>query len=81
MTNLILYTITVLVWGSSWIALTFQLGEVPVQVSVAYRFFLASFILYAFCRATGRRIRFPLSDHRRIAVQGLLLCFISAPIT
>ncbi len=73
MTNLILYTVTVLVWGSSWIALTFQLGEVPVQVSVAYRFFLASLILYIFCRVTGRRIRFPLSDHPRIALQGLLL--------
>jgi len=73
MTNIILYAVTVLVWGTSWIALTFQLGEVPVQVSVAYRFFLAALIMYAYCRVTGRRIRFPVEDHLRIALQGALL--------
>jgi len=73
MTNFILYAVTVLVWGSSWIAVAMQLGDVPVQVSIAYRFFLAAFVMYVFCRLSGRRIRFAASDHARIALQGLLL--------
>ena len=73
MTNLVLYAITVLVWGSSWIAITFQLGTVPEQVSIAYRFFLAALIMYGYCRLSGRRIHFRLRDHPRIALQGVLL--------
>jgi drug/metabolite transporter (DMT)-like permease len=73
MNNIFLYAVTVIVWGSSWIAITFQIGEVPEQMSIAYRFFLAALIMYVFCRLTGRRIRFTLSDHWRIALQGVLL--------
>ncbi len=73
MTNYILYASTVLVWGSTWIAITFQLGDVPVQLSIAYRFFLAAVILYLFCQLTGRRYRFQLKDHLPIALQGFFL--------
>jgi len=73
MTNLVLYIVTVLVWGSSWIAIKFQLGDVPAQVSIAYRFFLSSLFLYVFCRLSGRQIRFRLRDHLYIFLQGLLL--------
>jgi len=73
MTNFLLYATTVLVWGTSWLAVTFQLGDVPPGLSVAYRFFLASFFLYVYCRFSGRRIRFKLRDHPPIALQGALL--------
>jgi drug/metabolite transporter (DMT)-like permease len=45
MTNLLLYTLTVLIWGTTWIALKLQLGSVPIPWSIAYRFWLASAVL------------------------------------
>jgi len=35
----------VLIWGSTWLAITYQLGQVPPAVSVAYRFALAAAIV------------------------------------
>ena len=36
----LLYLVTVLIWGSSWYAMLFQVGVVPVEQSIAYRFLL-----------------------------------------
>ena len=73
MSSLGLYVAAVLIWGSTWIAITFQLGKVPPEVSVAYRFALASLILLAWCGARGLRLAFPWRDHLWIALQGALL--------
>ena len=43
------------IWGSTWLAITFQLGVVAPELSVAYRFALASAIVAAWCLATGDR--------------------------
>lgn len=43
--NFVLFSCTVLIWGSTWYAITFQLGAVQPAVSVAYRFLLAGFAL------------------------------------
>ena len=48
--NLFLYLSVALLWGSSWFAIKFQLGLVPESVSLAWRFFLASFILLIFIK-------------------------------
>ena len=45
--NLSLYLLTVLIWGTTWIAIKFQMGEVAVAASIAYRFALASAVLFA----------------------------------
>jgi drug/metabolite transporter (DMT)-like permease len=73
MSSLGLYVAAVLIWGSTWIAITFQLGRVPPEVSVAYRFALASFMLLAWCAARGLRLAFPWRDHVWMALQGSLL--------
>jgi hypothetical protein len=44
--NALLYLVTVLIWGSTWLAIEFQLGVVPPEVSVFYRYLLASGILF-----------------------------------
>jgi drug/metabolite transporter (DMT)-like permease len=49
MKNTLLYIVTVLVWGSTWLAIEFQLGEVDVAASVAYRFMIAAIIMWAYC--------------------------------
>ena len=73
MANLLLYGVTVLVWGSTWFAITFQLGVVAVDVSVAYRYGLAAAVLLAWCILRWRRLRFGARDHAFMAVQGVLL--------
>lgn len=73
MNNLGLYLSSVLIWGSTWLAITFQLGKVPPEVSVAYRFALASLILFLWCGARGLRLAFSWRDHRWMALQGALL--------
>jgi len=45
MTNALLYLLTVLIWGTTWIALKLQLGVVPIAWSIAYRFWLAAAVL------------------------------------
>lgn len=45
---LIPFVICTLIWGSTWIVIRGQLGEVPVAWSVAYRFFVASSAMFAF---------------------------------
>jgi drug/metabolite transporter (DMT)-like permease len=73
MSSLGLYLISVLIWGSTWFAITFQFGRVPPAVSVAYRFALAGSTLVAWSAVKGLRLRFPASDHLWLALQGLLL--------
>jgi len=73
MNNTLLYITTVLIWGSTWLAITFQLGKVPAELSVAYRFALASFILFIYSLIRRLPLRFSWRDHRFFALQGLLL--------
>jgi drug/metabolite transporter (DMT)-like permease len=68
-----LYAAAVLIWGSTWYAIKFQLGVVAPEVSVVYRFALASLLLLAYCRFSNRDLRFSARDHAFMALQGLLL--------
>lgn len=67
------YVITVLIWGSTWLAIKFQLGVVPPEISIAYRFSLAAAILFIFSAARGLRLSFSRADHAYMALQGFLL--------
>jgi len=68
-----LFAIATLIWGSTWLAIKFQLGSVSPEVSVAYRFALAAVVLGAWCALTRRSLRFGTRAHAFIAVQGVLL--------
>jgi drug/metabolite transporter (DMT)-like permease len=73
MANFFFYTITILIWGSTWLAIKFQLGMVDPALSVAYRFALAALILFAWCFARRLPLRFSRGDHFFIALQGVFL--------
>ena len=73
MNNVALYVLTVLIWGSTWFAIEFQLGTVPPEVSLVYRYGLAAALLFAWCLLRGLRLRFSLRDHLWFALLGLLL--------
>ncbi|MBC8438844.1 MAG: DMT family transporter [Deltaproteobacteria bacterium] len=73
MKNITLYIITVLVWGSTWLAIKYQLGSVDPMVSVVYRFGLAAVLLMLFCYAKGLNLKFSLKEHLFMALLGTLL--------
>lgn len=63
MKNLLLYLVTVLIWGSTWFAIEFQLGEVAIEVSLLYRFALAAFLMWLFCLWRKLNMHFTLRQH------------------
>lgn len=69
----VLFAISTLIWGSTWLAIKFQLPNAAPEVSVALRFGLAAALLAAWCALTGRSLRFDRREHRLIALQGVLL--------
>jgi drug/metabolite transporter (DMT)-like permease len=73
MYNALLYLVTVLIWGSTWQAIKFQLGVVSPELSIAYRFGLAALILVVFSLVRRLRLGFSLRQHGFFALQGLLL--------
>ena len=54
MTNLLLYVVTVLIWGTTWYVIKLQLGTVPETWSVAFRFFIAAGAMAVWLGLHGR---------------------------
>lgn len=73
MSNWLLYVITVLVWGSTWLAIEFQLGVVAPEVSIVYRYAGASLLLFAWSRFRGLNLRFAVREHVWFALLGAFL--------
>ncbi len=71
--NTSLYLLTVLIWGSTWLAIEFQLGVVPPEVSIFYRYVLASAVLFLYCLIRQLPLTFNLKSHLWFAVLGLFL--------
>ena len=74
---LLLYAAVVLIWGSTWAAIPFQLGTVAEEISVGYRFGLAALVLYAYAFASRRPLRLPVRVYPFIFLQGALLFCIN----
>jgi len=77
LSNLQLFIAAVAIWGSTWLAITFQLGRVAPEASVFYRFLLASVILFAYCFARRLPLRYSLRQHLWIALLGILMFSVS----
>ena len=73
MSNNLLYVITVLIWGSTWIAINYQLGDVAPVVSIVYRFGLAALIMFAYCRFKKLPLSFSAKQHVQLFAFGLTL--------
>lgn len=68
-----LYAAIVLVWGSTWAVIPYQLGVVAEELSIAYRFALGSIVLFVYAAATGRRLLIPLPFYPMIVITGSLM--------
>lgn len=67
-----LFLSCILIWGSTWYAITFQLGAVPVQWSVTWRFLIAATVLFGYCAISGRSLRLRLRGHLTCAGLGAM---------
>jgi drug/metabolite transporter (DMT)-like permease len=85
--NIILYVLVVLIWGTTWIALKWQLGIVAIPLSIAYRFALAALVLFALLIWKRQLVRPRGVAIRLVAAQGVCLfclnfvCFLNASET
>jgi drug/metabolite transporter (DMT)-like permease len=77
LSNLQLFIASVAIWGSTWLAITFQLGSVAPEASVFYRFLLASLLLFGYCFARRLPLRYSAREHLWIALQGVLMFSVS----
>jgi len=75
--NAFLYFIVLLAWGSSWFAISFQLGDVAPQVSIVWRFLLASLILFIWCFARGLKLSYSWREHINWLLLGFFLFCIN----
>jgi drug/metabolite transporter (DMT)-like permease len=73
MSNTFLYVITVLIWGSTWIAINYQLGDVSPEASIIYRFGLAALILFVYCWFKKLPLVFNMKQHLQFFLFGLTL--------
>lgn len=72
-----LFAICVLTWGTTWYAITFQIGHTAPEVGVALRFGLAGSVVLAFCAWRGLRLRFTRREHALLALQGCFMYGVS----
>lgn len=67
-----LFIVCSAIWGSTWLAIKYQLGTVAPELSVAYRFGLAAIALFIWCAATRRSLRFSAREHGYLLALGVM---------
>ena len=69
------------IWGTTWYAITWQLGTVDPAASLTWRFGLAAIILMVGCAVTGRSLRLNRARHLAAVGQGAFVFAISYSFT
>ena len=72
-----LFAICVVIWGTTWHAITYQVFDFSAEVGVALRFALAGVAVLALCRWRGVPLACSLADHGALAFQGVFLYGVS----
>ena len=71
--NILLFLTSAFIWGSTWLAIKFQLGVVDPLISIFYRFLLAASILFFYSLISRASLRYSFKQHLQMALQGFLL--------
>lgn len=72
-----LFALCVGTWGTTWFAITFQIGLMPPEAAVTLRFAIAGSTILLLCLLRGEKLRFTPSQHAIFALQGSLLYGVS----
>ncbi len=67
------YGLTVLIWGLTWTAIRLQVESAPVDISVFYRFLMASVVALVVLALLRRLQRLSLKQHGWLVLQGLTM--------
>lgn len=73
--------ICAVIWGTTWYAITLQLGTVPPLASIVWRFGLAAAVLFLGCRIAGLKLRLTRAQHLAALGQGAFAFSISYSFT
>ena len=73
MTTALLYVLVVFIWGSTWLAVRYQVGLVPPEASVAYRIGVAAVFMFAWAIIRSHTLKFSIRQHLFMALQGVLI--------
>lgn len=68
-----LYGTTIFVWGTAWYAIKLQLGVVSPEVSLFWRFLLATFIMIIWAMVAKAPLRFTVETHAKFAALGVTI--------
>jgi drug/metabolite transporter (DMT)-like permease len=79
--NIVLYIACVLIWGTTWYAITMQLGVVAPEVSLTYRFGGATLILLIYALGTRRSLKISLADHGFAVLLGICMFSLNYALT
>jgi len=63
----------VLIWGSTWYAIEWQLGHVAKEWSLTYRYFIAATVLFVWCAIKKMKLRYTPREHLYMFGTGLFL--------
>ena len=77
MNNFILFGITLFCWSPTWYVIKFQLGYVDPLVSVFYRFFAASLIIFIYLIIKKKNLKFSINYHLWFLFFGICLYSIN----
>jgi len=69
------------IWGTTWYAITWQLGTVDPVASIVWRFGLAALVLIVGCALTGRSLRLTRGQHLAAVGQGAFVFAVSYSFT
>jgi drug/metabolite transporter (DMT)-like permease len=72
-----LFAICVVVWSTTWHAITYQIAHATPEVGIALRFALAGAVVLTLCVARRESLRFTGAQHGRLALQGSFLYGVS----
>jgi drug/metabolite transporter (DMT)-like permease len=73
MRNLVLFISTLICWSPTWYLIKFQFGVVDPLISIFYRFFIASIIVFIFLILSKKKISFNLHQHLSFLLLGVTL--------
>jgi drug/metabolite transporter (DMT)-like permease len=71
--QLLFFIIPCMIWGSTWFAIKFQLGQVDPLVSVVYRFLIAGLLLMGYSALRKLNLRYSFQEHLLMMLQGIIL--------
>lgn len=62
--NALLYALVVVIWGTTWIAISLQQQSgISANVAVFWRFFISAIVLFVFIALTKKLQKLALKDH------------------